>query len=418
MSDQATLSPLGEKLQQSKQHILQKDFRGAWELLQAARSQQGESTPGEQEELLYQMGVCMNGLEKPAEAINFLSRSLRLSENAQDVSAQARNIEEMGGAHHQRGEFRQAEALYDRAHKLYHKLEDAAGIARGYRNLGGVRVDLGHITQAASDFHTARKQFSELKDTEGVATCVTNLALLTYRHKGRVAAIEDYQQHLAQGDSDHFLVFNNIGFLQLMEEQLDAARENLQKGVDDCLKRSVEDDNIGLLYLNLGVVDALEGKLDAAQEHLDKAAVVFTSYPVGKAVLVALLPPQAQDEHKLGRFQVAEDGHKMAITFLNSAMVAHLRGDQAEAQQLAQKAIELDKEQGYGYAGLGWLFKVAGDTQAAGHAFRRAMMKEPNNPFFKQSLDCTNPYLNMKLGRNEPCPCGSGKKFKKCHGAG
>jgi preprotein translocase subunit SecA len=24
---------------------------------------------------------------------------------------------------------------------------------------------------------------------------------------------------------------------------------------------------------------------------------------------------------------------------------------------------------------------------------------------------------NEKLGRNEPCWCGSGKKFKKCHGA-
>jgi len=22
----------------------------------------------------------------------------------------------------------------------------------------------------------------------------------------------------------------------------------------------------------------------------------------------------------------------------------------------------------------------------------------------------------VKVGRNEPCPCGSGKKFKKCHG--
>jgi preprotein translocase subunit SecA len=22
-----------------------------------------------------------------------------------------------------------------------------------------------------------------------------------------------------------------------------------------------------------------------------------------------------------------------------------------------------------------------------------------------------------KIGRNDPCPCGSGKKFKKCHGA-
>jgi uncharacterized protein YecA (UPF0149 family) len=23
-----------------------------------------------------------------------------------------------------------------------------------------------------------------------------------------------------------------------------------------------------------------------------------------------------------------------------------------------------------------------------------------------------------KVGRNDPCPCGSGKKFKHCHGAG
>jgi len=24
--------------------------------------------------------------------------------------------------------------------------------------------------------------------------------------------------------------------------------------------------------------------------------------------------------------------------------------------------------------------------------------------------------LPPKLGRNDPCPCGSGKKYKKCHG--
>jgi uncharacterized protein YecA (UPF0149 family) len=23
-----------------------------------------------------------------------------------------------------------------------------------------------------------------------------------------------------------------------------------------------------------------------------------------------------------------------------------------------------------------------------------------------------------KVGRNDPCPCGSGKKYKKCHGRG
>ena len=24
--------------------------------------------------------------------------------------------------------------------------------------------------------------------------------------------------------------------------------------------------------------------------------------------------------------------------------------------------------------------------------------------------------VTQKVGRNEPCPCGSGKKYKQCHG--
>jgi preprotein translocase subunit SecA len=27
------------------------------------------------------------------------------------------------------------------------------------------------------------------------------------------------------------------------------------------------------------------------------------------------------------------------------------------------------------------------------------------------------PVMANKIGRNDPCPCGSGKKYKKCHGA-
>ncbi|MEK7720938.1 MAG: SEC-C metal-binding domain-containing protein, partial [Elusimicrobiota bacterium] len=27
-------------------------------------------------------------------------------------------------------------------------------------------------------------------------------------------------------------------------------------------------------------------------------------------------------------------------------------------------------------------------------------------------------FANVKIGRNDPCPCGSGKKYKKCHGSG
>jgi preprotein translocase subunit SecA len=30
--------------------------------------------------------------------------------------------------------------------------------------------------------------------------------------------------------------------------------------------------------------------------------------------------------------------------------------------------------------------------------------------------DPSTTYMGMKVGRNDPCPCGSGKKFKACHG--
>ena len=28
-----------------------------------------------------------------------------------------------------------------------------------------------------------------------------------------------------------------------------------------------------------------------------------------------------------------------------------------------------------------------------------------------------NPYADLKISRNSPCPCGSGNKYKHCHGA-
>lgn len=417
MTEQATMTPLSSRLEESKARILQRDFRGAWEMLSALKGDMEGATLMEQEETFYQMGVCMSGLERHGDAINFLSRAARLAEVAGDASAQARASEDLGGAVHARGDARQAELFYARAHELFSELKDEAGVARGLRNLGGVRVDLGHTTAALADFNAAREKFSALGDTEGVASCVTNLSLLTYRHKGRAAAIEDYKSHLEKGDANHHQVHNNLGFLQLLEMQLGPAREQLTAGIQDCQTRQISDDNLGLLYLNLGVVDALESKWDAAQENLDKAAAIFVHFPVGRAVLVTLLPPQAEGDG-MARFSVAEDGHKLAVTFLNSAMVALGRGQEDEALKLAGKALELDKEQGYPHMVLGWILKVKGDAQGAAAAFKRGLLREPQNADIKKSLDVTNPYLTQKIGRNDPCPCGSGKKFKKCHGAG
>ena len=44
---------------------------------------------------------------------------------------------------------------------------------------------------------------------------------------------------------------------------------------------------------------------------------------------------------------------------------------------------------------------------------------EPNNPGSQQEPQKVQPVrIEKRVGRNDPCPCGSGKKYKNCHGVG
>ena len=46
------------------------------------------------------------------------------------------------------------------------------------------------------------------------------------------------------------------------------------------------------------------------------------------------------------------------------------------------------------------------------------MLRELDTFFRADALRPREPYrAPPKVGRNDPCPCGSGKKFKKCCGA-
>ena len=42
-----------------------------------------------------------------------------------------------------------------------------------------------------------------------------------------------------------------------------------------------------------------------------------------------------------------------------------------------------------------------------------AVQRQPAKPANREAKD---PSTWGKVGRNEPCPCGSGKKYKQCHG--
>ena len=68
---------------------------------------------------------------------------------------------------------------------------------------------------------------------------------------------------------------------------------------------------------------------------------------------------------------------------------------------------------------------VGGATfTASGGAYvapRNSPAEDPNRPRIQLPDESAAPALPpgmAKVGRNEACPCGSGKKFKNCHGKG
>ena len=60
--------------------------------------------------------------------------------------------------------------------------------------------------------------------------------------------------------------------------------------------------------------------------------------------------------------------------------------------------------------------EVQGLIQAS--ADRKSQEQVANQPVGRPSQPTTVRRTQPKVGRNDPCPCGSGKKYKKCHGAG
>lgn len=60
--------------------------------------------------------------------------------------------------------------------------------------------------------------------------------------------------------------------------------------------------------------------------------------------------------------------------------------------------------------------------QCAEHGWHYIVGMEPDKPEdisdLENALNPREPFHAIKVGRNEPCPCGSGRKYKQCCGKG
>jgi preprotein translocase subunit SecA len=144
---------------------------------------------------------------------------------------------------------------------------------------------------------------------------------------------------------------------------------------------------------------------DAWKEHLramdDLKQSVQTAYLEQKDPLVI---------YKVEAFQQFKDMdaevNKNIVSFLNSAQIPVEQGEapvrEGKVEKTDYSKMKANKED----------IDTAGEDYGANASDRFDPTTDGGAPLTKQEPIKVAP----KIGRNEPCPCGSGKKFKNCHG--
>ena len=145
----------------------------------------------------------------------------------------------------------------------------------------------------------------------------------------------------------------------------------------------------------LDIVDSLWKEHLAAMDHLRQGIH-----------LRAYAQKQPKQEYKREAFQLFEE-------LLNNIQTEVIRILCRVQFRGAKDAEEMDRRRRDEEAKNRLNFQKLASSQLSSEPNRgaaqqaQAQQSQPQTPFIRRE---------RKVGRNEPCPCGSGKKYKACHG--
>ena len=231
--------------------------------------------------------------------------------------------------------------------------------ALAINNIGGVKSYLGKKDEALELYEKSLKIEKEIGDKLGIAISYNNLGSVKSELGKKDEALELYEKSLKIreeiGDKSGIAtIYSNIGRLESELGKKDEALELHEKSLK--IREEIGDKSgIATSYNNIGVILLERKKIEKACSFFLKSYLLFKQMN---------LPEQK---------------------VIKSWLVGIRKENKNRFKEIAQKAYEtLDDD----------LKKDYDENEIYGMPLK----SEP------------------KLGRNEPCHCGSGKKYKRCHG--
>jgi preprotein translocase subunit SecA len=100
--------------------------------------------------------------------------------------------------------------------------------------------------------------------------------------------------------------------------------------------------------------------------------------------------------------QMNDQGNKDIVSFLSHATIPIEQSKSAQIKEGRERKTDMSKMN---------VNKAQIDAAGQDYASNENDYYDPSAPLKQEPIR-----VEPKTGRNDPCPCGSGKKFKQCHG--
>ncbi|MBI2470937.1 MAG: tetratricopeptide repeat protein [Planctomycetes bacterium] len=424
-------------------------------------------------EMLYRKGEVK-------ESLKFFEDGYDKCKKIKYKEVEARSINNLGNVLRKQGDLKGALEKYKESLKIVEEIGDKSGIATSLNNIGGILDTQGDLKGALEKYKESLKIVEEIGDKSGIATSLNNIGFILGKQGDLKGALEKYRESLRIkeeiGDKSGIATsLNNIGGILDKQGDLKGALEKYKESLR--IKEEIGNKSGIATSLNNigGILDKqgdLKGALEKYKESLkiveeigDKSGIARSLNNIG-----FILDTQGDLKGALEKYReslkiVEEIGDKSGIaTSLNNiGGILHKQGDVKGALEKYKESLRIEEEIGDN-SGIARSFHNIGTLYTDDKNYRLALVnlfkskalqnqigiKEQAtiNYIFKirnaQGLknfkilarevfhslpEDLKPSINLEeffedktvhtdkeVGRNAPCPCGSGKKYKRCCG--
>lgn len=220
---------------------------------------------------------------------------------------------------------------------------------------------------------------------------------------GKTQTAYEWHAHLVESSPEHAELRNNLGFILLYRGKTGEAQRELERATALGFRGGVH-------WINRGIAETGLGNLMEAERHL-RQALDESSGTV--AAEIVLLCGQKDGPDASSAKLVLTAGSMKAVALCNLGLVLHGRRSDGAARCF-EEAIHEERKLSFAVRAAGWFYHVQEQHRRASDHFKRARELEPRHPMNEWEHELLPAYYFFRGGRNDPCPCTSGRKFKDC----